>query len=345
MSERSYTQRVRRALGVGVVVYWCAAAAFCRPDLTLRVNDTSVDAGGRVAIVLRTYASRPIGQGQLCFRNAFAPAGPDQLQGKGGASPFVSLDSFVIFSDLGDVVAAASFDPVTQVVLVDFSSVSPTVNNTDGPLGVLYFQVDDALAPATTFSVTIDPADSFLFDADGQPVVLRPRAGEMDIRPPGTPYQLQTDDADVVAGQVALLSVETSELFLIGSGQMGVRYPAEIAGGPPTVSVDPRYGNVEVETSRVEPGLVVVTLSSPDGSYNEVPGGILKLALPIRGDAPLGNVYPLSLDAASTFLSGPGGAPINLQLTGSVIRVTGPPALFADDFESGDLGAWSAAQP
>ncbi len=345
MLESYPAKLIRRTLVVETMVFCWASVAFCRPDLTLRVNDTSVDAGGRVAIVLRTYASRPIGQGQLCFRNAFVANGPDQLLGKGIGSPFVALDSFVIFSEMGDVVAEASFDPITQLVLVDFSSVSATVNSADGPLGVLYFQVDGGLVPDTVFNVEIDPDASFLVDEAGLPVIIRPRSGEMDIRPLGAPYLLETGAAEVVPGAVALLSVETSELFPIAGGQIGLRYPAEIAGGPPTVSVDPRYGLVMVETSRAEPGLLVINLNSPDSSYNEVPGEILTIALPIRGDAPLGNVYPLTLDPDSTFLSGPAGAPISLQLMGSTVKVTGPPALFTDGFEGGDFAAWSAVQP
>jgi hypothetical protein len=36
-------------------------------ELTLRVNDATVRPGGIAAAVIRTYASRGIGSGQLCF--------------------------------------------------------------------------------------------------------------------------------------------------------------------------------------------------------------------------------------------------------------------------------------
>lgn len=340
------TRRIRRLTVLGACLFgWLGAGvASGQETLTLRVNDTQVDAGGRVAIVLRTYASRPIGQGQLCFNIGFAGNGPQSLIAKGAGSPFTALESFVIFSEQGDVEANATFDATTQQVLVDFSSVSATVNVSDGPFGVFFFRVDGNLTPGTSFDIAFDPGDTFLVDALGRPVAIRPRSGEMVIRQPGAAYQLEAGGGEAVPGRVALLAIETSELFAIGSGEIGFRYPTEIAAGQPTVSVDPRYGMVSHQTWHPEAGLVVIGVDSADGSFNGVPGEILTVELPIRGDAVIGALYPLSLDGPTTFLSSPSGSPISLVLGAAEVEVILEPALFEDGFESAGFGEWTAVQ-
>ena len=65
--------------------------------LTLRVQDAIGEPGGLVAVVLRTYASRPIGQGQVCMETESAePAQPSNaVAATEGALVFSTADDAV----------------------------------------------------------------------------------------------------------------------------------------------------------------------------------------------------------------------------------------------------------
>ena len=109
-------------------------------SMTLRINDTSAEPGGLAAVVLRTYAPRGVGQGQICLAAA-------ANRGASG-SPFVSLESVVVFSEQGDANVTQSFDEGAQMGLIEFDSLSATINWSDGPLAVLFFRVADTVTRA-----------------------------------------------------------------------------------------------------------------------------------------------------------------------------------------------------
>lgn len=333
--EPHQTETMNRIIGLLALLIlwtWDAAAA---DDLTLRVNDSEGRAGERVAVVLRTYDSRPISQGQICLSTALSQGA---AEGAGG-SPFVALEGALIFSDHGDAVVDASFDGVDEVV-VEFLSASATINNSDGPLGVLYFRLDPSLAPGQTFEIGLDTANTFLFDDDGEPVAIEGRGGELEIRAPGSPHLVEIDEGQVGAGGVARLDIETVELFGISRGEMVITYPPSITSEPPTVTSDPRYGDVRLEVAEAEPGRLRVVLWSPDLSFNQVPGALLRLAMPIAVATPA-QVATVSFDTSSTFLEGVDGQPLPLTLRDGQLRIFGAPPLFADGFESGDASGWT----
>ena len=330
----------QRRIGVAILALTVAALAVAPNELlagdamTLRISDTMAEPGDRVAVVLRTYAPRGISQGQICFaaRNSRGP----------GGTPFVALEEAVVFSELGDAEVVQVFDGPAQMALIEFTSLSATVNWADGPLAVLFFRLDPGLQPGWAFALDLDLAETFLIDAQGQSVPLEPRGGVLTVRAPGAPYELAAEGDNVAGGAVAALGVDTSEVFAIGGGQMALRWDPAVAAGPPAVSMDPRHGHAVFDVDLDLPGRALVTFTSPDGSLNEVPGKIVSIDLPIAASAPPGSSYPVTLDPLLTRLRDPGGSPIPIALIADVLELELAGPIFADGFESGDTASWSS---
>lgn len=302
-------------------------------EMTLRINDAAAEAGDRVAVVLRTYAPRGVGQGQICLS-------ADQARGAGGG-PLLDLEEVVVFSEQGDAVVVETFDGPAQMALIEFSSLSATINWADGPLAVLFFRLDSSLQPGQEFALELDLADTFLVDGEGRDILLEPRGGVLTVRAPGAPHELAAEGDELIPGGIAALGVETAENFSIGSGQVALTWDPAVAAGPPVVSMDPRHGDASFSIDLTVPGRVLVTFDSPDGSLNEVPGEIVSVDLPTVAGAP--PFSPVTLDPLLTHLEAPGGMTIPITLIADVLDLAG--TIFTDGFEDGDTEAWSQTTP
>ncbi len=337
--------RFRRAVVLPALVALAAAGPpAVAESLTLRVNDAEALPGGIAALVLRTYASRPISQGQICLRVAAASfakgskAGPELL---GPTLPIAAFSSSVVFSSAADAepVLDAELGVEPQTLLVSFSSPSASVNDVDGPLAVLFVELDPAVVPGEEYEIAVDFGATFLVDDDGQPVPLEPRSGTLSIRASGEPSALSVSREEAPAGAVAEVAVATAEIFPIGSGVVELVYDPALLAAPPEVAMDPRYGS-SVHAAAHPPGRSIVTFESPDGSLNEVPGDFLVLRLQIAADLPVGSVFPV-VPSPGTLLLDPAGQPVPLALESGAVTILPVPEIFADGFESGDLGAWT----
>lgn len=308
-------------LGAAMLVVWFAAGI--RPgvagDLTLRVHDAVGQPGGRIAVVLRTYASRPIGQGQLCMEaTSTAPEPPP--------GPVASVDGAEVFSTAGDAVSDVTADLllIPQQILLQFLSASATVNAADGPMAVYHLRLAADVQPGDKYELAVDVQGTQLIDEHGETVPIRPRNGTLTIRAPGDPIAVSAHAEDVVPGGVARLSVATFEPIALSSGQVGFRYDPAVASGPPAVSMDPRHGNASFVSSNPVPGLVIVSFVSPDGTLNDVPGDIVEFDLPTLPSVPPGTQSPVSLDPALTFLIDTSGQVLSLEPTSGVLEFAFP---------------------
>jgi hypothetical protein len=298
-----------------------ASARSGETALTLRANPAIAAPGGVFAVVLRTYAPRPIRQGQVLVKVVSRPAAVAAVRGGGrldhvaglakvragqssSAAPIATLLSATVFSVAGDSVSQASqsSNSLGQQALVKFQSPSVGINAADGPMVVFLFQLDPSVAPGQVFDLQVDPSVSSLLDGAGQRIVIDPRAGTLTVRAPGSPLTLAAEGGDAVAGTTAVLGVQTREPFLISSGRVALRYDPSVAAGPPVVRIDPRYGNATFTADSPEPGLLIVDFQSPDNTLNSVPGSFIGVSLPLAPDAVAGSSSPVSLDPSQTWL-------------------------------------------
>jgi hypothetical protein len=295
-----------------------ASARSGETALTLRANPAIAAPGGVFAVVLRTYAPRPIRQGQVLVKVVSRPAAVAAVRGGGrlaglakvrvgqssSAAPIATLLSATVFSVAGDSVSQASqsSNSLGQQALVKFQSPSVGINAADGPMVVFLFQLDPSVAPGQVFDLQVDPSVSSLLDGAGQKIVIDPRAGTLTVRAPGSPLTLAAEGGDAVAGTTAVLGVQTREPFLISSGRIALRYDPSVAAGPPVVRIDPRYGNATFTADSPEPGLLIVDFQSPDNTLNSVPGSFIGVTLPLVPDAVAGSSSPVSLDPSQTWL-------------------------------------------
>ena len=209
-----------------------------------------------------------------------------------------------------------------QVLILQFTSVSATINSIDGPLAVMYFQLDESVQPGQVYELTVDVQNTLLLDENGVPIDITPRPGELEIRAPDGPIRVAAHAEDVGVGGVARASVTTFEPITLSGGQAGFRYDPAIVDGPPTVIMDPRHGQAAFVADISTPGLVVVSFSSPDGSLNEVPGDLIEVRLPISSAVPPSTSYPVTLDPALTFMTDTQGQPVSLALVEGLLEVT-----------------------
>lgn len=296
--------------------------------LKLRVNDAIGKPGGTVAIVLRTYAARPIRQGQISIgirKGAAANAanlltGPTVESLKAPVRPLTFLGA-VVYSTRGDSATQASPKGTADSPAVDlqFSSPSGTVNASDGPLAVLRFRLDPSVVPGQQYTITVDPALTSLIDSGGQGIDVEPINATLTIRAPSAPMAIEAEGDDVEPGEAAELGVQTFEPFRISSGRVTLRYNAAVAAGAPAVRIDPRYGKANFTVVRRR-GLLIVDFKSPDKSLNNVPGTIVAVSLPTRASVAIGTESPVTLDPAGTWLKNVQGQKLKLKIeNGSLV--------------------------
>jgi hypothetical protein len=306
-----------------------AAARHGEDTLTLRVNPAIAVQGGVFTVVLRTYAPRPIRQGQVLVKvgrrppskSAFPAALPTAAAQP--ERPLATLLSAVVYSVRGDSVTQTSFtfNPAGQSTMVRFQSPSAGVNAADGPMAVLRYRLDSSVTPGQQLDLQIDPAISSLIDGGGGTVVLDPRAGVLTVRAPGSPFTVEAEGDEVAAGEVAELGVQTFEPFPVSGGRFTLRYNASLAGGPPVVRMDQHYGKSTFTVDRSKPGRLVVNFQSSNKTLNTVPGTIVAVSLPIKAGAAAGTVSPVSLDPAQSWLLSVKGRKLPLKMEAGVIAI------------------------
>lgn len=291
--------------------------------LKLRVNDAIGMPGGIVAIVLRTYAARPIRQGQISVRvGGGRPAtvanrlsGPTVEELTQPSQPLTFL-SAVVYSTRSDsnTQATPTGGTDSQAVKVQFSSPSATVNASDGPLAVLRFRLNRAVTPGQRYTIEVDPALTSLVDGGGQAINFEPINAVLTVRAPSAPLAVEAEGDEVEPGETAELGFQTYEPFAISSGKMTLRYNAAVAAGPPTVRIDPRYGKATFTVTRPRSGVLVVDFRSPNNTLNTVPGTIVDVRLPTKASAALGTETPVTLDPAGTWLRNAKGRKLKLKI-------------------------------
>ena len=295
--------------------------------LVLRVNPAIAAPGGTAVVVLRTYAPRPVRQGQMVVRVVRRPR-PQKALGltlEEITQPVrpLTLLSAVVYSQRNDSTSQANLtgQPDSQSAMVKFASPSGTVNASDGPLAVFRFRVDPSVQPGQVFDLSIDPASTGITDASGQPVTLEPRNATLTIRAPSAPYLIEADGDKAEPGELAELSVNTYEPFLTSGGRITLVWDPQIAGGIPAVLMDPRYGKASFTVNASRPGRLVVDFKSPDTSYNSTPGSIVSIAMRISPSASIGATSPFRFDAAGTYLLNRGGKKIPIRMQNGTIEI------------------------
>lgn len=273
--------------------------------LVLHVNDAIAPPGGIASVVVRSYASRPIGQGQVCL----------MVDGR----PFRSMEGLALPDPGGD--ARKRFEVVDpETILVQMLSPSASINEVEGPIFALYFRVRNNAVPGDRFPLHFDLLNTIFRDALGDDIAVVGLDGELRIRAHGAPISVEADGDTVQPGEIAELGLETFEPIRLASGQFGLRYPADVAGGPPEVRVLAPFGNAELDVDDSTPGLILVSFVSPDGSLNRMPGRIVDILLPTSPDVPPATMVPVTLDPALTFLIARDGRTLELGLEAGTLE-------------------------
>jgi len=285
-----------------------------KDSLTLRVNDAIGAPGGRVAVVLRTYASRPVGQGQVCFT-----AGTVQV---GNQGPFAELESYKVFSKRKDAISVAVMEQGagSQTVVLQFSSDSATINRVDGPLAVLYFRLRDSLAPGQKFRIKVDVGQSLLIGPNGEAIPIEGRAGDLKVRSAMDPFRVEAEGDRLVPGEIAELGLQTFEPFAIRRGRIALRYDDSVSNAPPRIRMDKRYGRRKFAVDTSTPGLVVVDFESRNSSLNTLPGLILSVEVPTSPGTRVGNRSRVVIDSSLTYLEGPEGDLLPLKFKRGLLK-------------------------
>jgi hypothetical protein len=308
-----------------------AASSSTLPALTLRANRAIAEPGGVFAMVLRTYAARPIRQGQISV-GVTTTTKRAVLRKSGGSGssttvtpppPNATLLQCIVFSVSGDAQTQTSggYTSTGTKTALQFKSASGSVNAADGPLAVLFFQLDPSAVPGQKLTLHIDPKSTSMVDADGYQVTLDPRDGVLEVRAPGDPKTLGTDGGTVPAGGLATLAAQTFEPFPLSAGQIALRYDPTLFASDPVVRMDPRYGTSSFTVDSSTPGLLVVNFVSSDGTLNTVPGSLVAVDLTVAPDAVTGTVSPVTVDPDLSWLVDAQGGKVPLTLETGAITI------------------------
>lgn len=331
MSQPSFVRR-RTALAMAVLALLCLAPqeAAASDTLTLRVNDARGGPGDLVAVVVRTYASRPIGQGQICIgtkrgrRGKATAAASTSGVGEAAAesTPFARLEKVEVFSAKQDATFQFSFDGAEADV--SFRSPTGSINAVDGPLAVFHFRLSNSVKEGEVYEIDLDVADSLIVAGSGQRLAIESKPGELEIREDGDGeddgLELAATGGRVRRGKVARVKLGTGDRVGLSSGRIALRYDPKLAKGKPWVRVDPRYGKATVLANTDTPGLVVINFQSPDRSLNKVPGDLFEVRMTISRQAPRGR-SPVTIDQGLTFLRDEDGDQLDLEIRNGVLIV------------------------
>lgn len=307
-----------RVIGFAVVAAMLGAGgALCgEKQLKLRVNDATGVPGGLAAVVVRTYASQAIGQGQLCL--------DIEWNGDQGYADkaFVSLEGVIAFSEGGDVFSRASFDELDnkQPTIVSFESPSQSINARKGPLLVLFFRLDPNLVPGRKFGIDFGDDQNFLYDEENNSIPLKLVGGKLTIRDPAAAFEVAAQNDRVRAGELAQFGVETFETFGLSSGQFGIRFDASVTSGLATVEFDPRHGSAVFTVQDIAPGLVVVSFVSVNGSFNVIPGEIVTVRVPTLAGVKPGTNASIRIDPDLSFVVDADGTQLAIDFLDGALR-------------------------
>lgn len=330
-----------------------SALATAEP-LALRVNDAEVRPGQNAVLVVRTYAPRPISQGQL-FLGATSSAKAKVARSRGaevllsggaavtGASPFLSIVSIQVVSGDGDAVldSLPSLQPTAdgQGVMFDFSSLSKTVNANDGPLAIIELEMSPDVMPGDSFIIDPVPAESSIVGANGGTIHIDPRPGTLTVVSASAPTALGMDRADVVSGEAAIIGVSTVEPRPLAGATLVIHFDPLRVVGPVGVAAGPLQGALNLSWSVGQPGLLTVTLDSTDNALNGVPGTLALITFDTVPGVETGVRSALTFDVATHLDPAGGGASLQLVTEDGELNFF-TDRLFDDGFESGDLSAW-----
>lgn len=301
--------------------------------LTLHVEDAIGAPGRRVAVVFRAYASRPIGQGQLCF--AVRESNVDQKSGA-ESFPLLSYEDSVVFSTAGDV-QVEFVETTTGVPRYElrFTSPSATVNDYHGPLAAVFFNLHEDAVPGSRFELVIDPADTEFLDESGYPIAFDVTPAELHVRATAEPYSVAADVGVVVRGDTAEIGIRTAEPVEWARGRFGLRYDADILPGELSVRMDPRHGLASFDYDTPYPGLLIVDFASPDGSLNEIPGSVVLVRMDSSRAARPKASRRIWLDPALSWVVGSDGRPLQLVFEDDRVDLAAPSGrILTDPFES-----------
>jgi len=318
--------RFQTALAVAVLALSALAPqqAEAADKLTLRVNDAHGGPGDLVSVVVRTYASRPIAQGQICIgarrstrTRAASTVGLAAEAAAGG--PFASLERVEVFSARQDAAFQFSFDGEEAEVV--FRSPTGSINAVDGPLAVFHFRLSNAVQPGEVYEINLDVADSAIVDGSGQQVAIESKPGRLEIREGDGGGGGEEEDSitlGVIGGKVrrgktARVRLATRDAIALSSGRIALRYDPTIIGGKPWVRIDPRYGKATVVVTTDTPGLVLIDFQSPDKSFNRAPGELFEVRMVISRQAPRGR-SPVTVDAGLSSLRDASGDLLDLEI-------------------------------
>lgn len=309
----SYDRQLRPLIFASLAVAVCCCAgpiAWAQEALTLRVNDATGFPGGVVAVVLRTYASRPVGQGQVCVGL--------RAQRAAGGSPIEQVLGARVFSSAADAVFQAQLDG--EEVVLNFSSASASINAVDGPLAVIYLKLSNNVAVGERFELRPQFGDTVLRDEAGNPIPLELRGGDLKVDFPGEPMELAAAAELTAPGTEAFLSVQTDRIRALAGGQVAFRFDPSLVAGLPQVRIDRRYGRatLSLEGSLFQEGLVMISFDSPDRSLNRLPGDIISIRFPTSANVPSGTSSAVWLDPALSFVTAANGQVLPIELEGDI---------------------------
>lgn len=316
MKSAPFALRCFPGAAATVLIAGALSGALAAPEpMLVHVFDAAGEPGGLVAFVLESYSSQSVGQGQICFRSE--AKGPETAGDSG--VPLGELVGAAVFSSEHDAIYRADLD-ADQTVMLEFFSESGTINGDYGPMAVIYFRVAPDASPGGVFDISIDTAQSYLLDPDGEPIPIVPMSGKLTIREVGSPLSLRIEAHGTRPGMPALLGVRTETPQRITGGRIALRYPEEIEGGQPDVEANDPLGPVNYRVDATKPGLLLVRFRSPSETFNRVPGQVFSITIPTAADVPPGTEARIDFDPALTYLLGRDGELIPLQLGRDTLR-------------------------
>lgn len=277
-----------------------------RAAVPLIVPSIIVRPGRPFVLSVRTCQPRGISEGEILLCR------PER--------PMSTVVESTSFSREDDV--TISFLPCANNELgIQFESPSASLNTWHGPMFAFLMDPEIELEVGESLPITIDSESTYLLDDAGEEARFDVIPGTMTVCAEDDPFVLGIEPSQESSSHRMTAAISTYELVRLSRADLVVHYDAVSISKVRKPLIWDLNGDLLIEVDDGEPGILRITLESPSGTLNKLPGPMVELDFSLDPGVESGTTA-LVLDPAETHVYDSDGNPLELEFRNGLINTS-----------------------
>jgi hypothetical protein len=292
-----------------------AVASDGNGPVPLTLWNVQVRPGHPYLIQIRTCRPRGIRQGQILIRRIERP---------------VLIERAHVFSDANDgVIDIVGSDEAGVQTL--FSSPEAAINERHGPFLAMLVKREQGLVPGEVQDLAVIASSTELWDENLELSPFVTLDASLTVIERDAPFLLEVtglEKASIIktrGDDEVVVAIGTRELLRLSHLEFELQYDPAVVGLVSLSDLWDMRRDIRSSLDFSQPGIVRVTLDSPSGSVNLLPGLLVELEMNLNLGVPVGTTSLLELNPAATRAVDRQGREWNLELANAVLEVTPEP--------------------